>query len=183
MSRCLKTAGVTQEQAHAFQAKFWKMHVDSSKAAAAALPRPAPDAAAKATAGTARSRLELLDCSADPEPGADAIPFKQRIRPGMVISWDPAGEYAMFSVGTGKSLASVLAPAGAVGDRVRDVLGGAVKSESGDEKYLCALMTPAVLPGAYDLNLWRQVVVSAEQMESEVLMEWDTATRYYYRTV
>lgn len=157
------------------------MHVDSSKT----LPRPAPDkqetAAAKATTGT--SRLELLDSSADPEPGADAIPFKQRIRPGMVISWDPVGEYAIFSAGTGKSLATILAPAGTVGERVRDVLGGAVKSEPGDEKYLCALMTPAILPGAYDLNPWRQVVVSVEQMEIEVLMEWDTATRYYYRAV
>jgi kinesin family protein 2/24 len=37
--------------------------------------------------------MELLDCSADPDPNTAGVPFKERIRPGMVVAWDAsAGE-------------------------------------------------------------------------------------------
>ncbi|KAK3987339.1 kinesin-like protein Klp59C [Cladorrhinum sp. PSN332] len=182
LARCLKTPGVSQEQAHAFQGKFWKLHVDSTKAPSGSKAAVTSDAPVeKVTKGM--SRMELLDSSADPEPDTDTIPFKQRIRPGMVISWTPTGEYAKFSSGAGKSLAIVLSPARAVGERVKDLFGSPIKAEPGEEKYLCAILTPAILPGAYDLSLWRHVVVGVEEMESEVLLEWDSATRYYYMTV
>ncbi|KAK4225196.1 kinesin-like protein Klp59C [Podospora fimiseda] len=188
LSRCLKTAGVSQEQARAFHGKFWKLHVDSTKAAASTSKTAAvasETSVEKATKGM--SRMELLDSSVDPEPGSDVIPFKQRIRPGMVISWSPSGEYAKFSSGgTGKSsMAIILSPAHAVGERVKDLFGTPVNKAGleDEEKYLCAILTPAILPGAYDLSLWRHVVVSLEEMETEVLLEWDSATRYYYMTV
>jgi kinesin family protein 2/24 len=45
------------------------------------------------------------------------------------------------------------------------------------------MVMPAMLSGSYGVSLWRQVVVWVEEMEGEVLMEWDEATRYYYLTV
>ncbi|KAL2021906.1 hypothetical protein VTK56DRAFT_6501 [Thermocarpiscus australiensis] len=187
LSRCLKTPGVSPEQAQAFQSKLWKLHVDSRRGAGPP----------KITAGSTpsnpehgeSSRLERLDSSADPEPDAASIPFKQRIRPGMVVSWNPPREYAGFSAAGGKDLAVVLAPTWAVAERVKDVRGvqvnpGGVGAEAKpDDAYLCALVMPSLLPGSYGVSLWRQVVVTVEQMEGEVLMEWDEATRYYYMTV
>jgi kinesin family protein 2/24 len=135
--------------------------------------------------------MELLDCSADPDPNTAGLPFKERIRPGMVVAWDAsAGEYARFAVG-GKSYAVVMCPVGGVGGWVRDVRGEVVNpsregGENGEGKgqaYLCAMVMPAMLPGSYGVSLWRQVVVGVEEMEGEVLMEWDEATRYYYLTV
>jgi kinesin family protein 2/24 len=107
----------------------------------------------------------------------------------MVVSWVPSagGEYAAFVVGGGKGYAVVLCPAGAVGPRVRDVKGEVVnpggEGAAAADGWLCALVAPAMLPGSFGVSLWRQVVVGVEQMEGEVLMEWDEATRYYYMTV
>ncbi|KAK4032341.1 P-loop containing nucleoside triphosphate hydrolase protein [Parachaetomium inaequale] len=180
LTRCLKTEGVSPEQAQAFQSKFWKLHIDSQKSVASSKP------AGKPAAGC--SRMELLDSSADPEPGAASIPFKERIRPGMVVRWNPPAEYASFAVG-GKSYAMVMCPAQAAGERVRDVRGELVNPADGEsdrqetgEAYLCALVTPALLPGSYGVGLWRQVVVRVEEIEAELLLEWDEATRYYYMT-
>lgn len=135
------------------------------------------------------ARAELLDSSADPEPGSDGVPFRERIRPGMVVCWDPAaaagGEYAGFAVG-GRGYGMVMCPANAVGGRVKDVKGVVVNPEGHaveGEAYLCALVLPALLPGSYGISPWRQVVVRVGEMEAEVLMEWDEATRYYYMTV
>jgi kinesin family protein 2/24 len=129
----------------------------------------------------------LLDSSADPEPDAASIPFKERIRPGMVVSWRPPSEYPSFAVG-GKAYAMVMCPVQAVGERVKDARGVQVNPPRGTtdgngEGYLCALVAPALLPGSFGVSLWRQVVVKVEQMEAEVLLEWDEATRYHYMTV
>ncbi|KAG7285052.1 hypothetical protein NEMBOFW57_009672 [Staphylotrichum longicolle] len=197
LTRCLKTPGVSPEQAQAFQVKFWKLHVDSM----AQRGKPADDS--KPSAGgfgsesgggvvlQTKSRMELLDSSADPEPGAGGVPFKERIRPGMVVSWrSAAGEYKALEVG-GKSYAMVMCPVHAVGARVRDMRGVVVNNstkeeavqEGESEGYLCAMVMPSLLPGSFGISLWRQVVVRVEEMEAEVLMEWDEATRYYYMTV
>lgn len=73
---------------------------------------------------------------------------------------------------------------------MRDVRGVSVKSGQGEEidegkgeAYLCALLAPSPLPGSHGISLWRQVVVRVDEMEAEVLLEWDEATRYYYITV
>ncbi|KAL2129338.1 hypothetical protein VTI74DRAFT_7930 [Chaetomium olivicolor] len=177
ISRCLKTPGVSEEQAQAFQAKFWKLHIDSQRA-------PASKPASRTdTPEPAISRLSLLDSSVDPEPDASSIPFKQRIRPGMVVSWNPPAEYASFAVDS-KAYAMVMCPVGAVAERVRDARGVQVNDgKEGGEAYLCSFVAPALLPGSYSISLWRQMVVKVEEMEAEVLMEWDEATRYFYMTV
>lgn len=131
----------------------------------------------------AASRLELLDSSADPEPDASDIPFTDRIRPGMVVSWNPPAEYKSFMVNK-KAYAMVMCPVRAAGERARDTRGELVGGIEGDEEgYLCALVMPALLPGSFGVGLWRHVVVKVAEMEAEVLMEWDEATRYYYMTV
>jgi kinesin family protein 2/24 len=48
------------------------------------------------------------------------------------------------------------------------------------KRYICAAVTPAILNGAYDVNIQRQIVVSIEDMEEEVLIEYDSATRYHF---
>ncbi|KAK3317300.1 P-loop containing nucleoside triphosphate hydrolase protein [Cercophora scortea] len=190
VARCLKTAGVSPEQAQAFQAKLWRLHTDS---------RAKPDNnlnSSKMAGGSGtntpittneeETRITKLDSSADPEPDSATIPFKERIRPGMVVSIVPlaAGVFGGYAL-SGKSFVLVLCPAAAVGERVRDMAGEQVNPGSGTQtdRYLCALVLPGFMPGSYGVSLWRQCVVGLEEMEGEVLMEYDAATRYYYMTV
>lgn len=186
LSRCLKTPGVSPEQAQAFQSKFWKMHIDSQRniASVAASKTTAVGPNKPAKPETVRARSELLDSSIDPDPDAARTPFHQRIRPGMVVSWKPPAEYAMFSVG-GKSYAMVLCPVQAVGEKVKDALGRQAKEVAGEASaaYLCAMVLPSLLPGSFGISPWRQVVVKVDEMEAEMLFEWDEATRYYYMTI
>ncbi|KAK0624995.1 P-loop containing nucleoside triphosphate hydrolase protein [Bombardia bombarda] len=213
--RCLKTEGVSAEQANAFQAKFWRLHFDSlhrsgkAGVGAGAVSSPSSHTITNSSRSAEEpsssmpdlSRQEKLDSSVDPEPGADAIPFKQRIRPGMVVSWSSSksvvaawGDGGFYSsvaaaagIGMAKNYALILCPASAVGERVRDVRGvkvnGKEKEEGDGERYLCAMILPAIMPGAYSISMWRHVVVGVEQMEEEALLEFDNATRYYFLTV
>lgn len=94
----------------------------------------------------------------------------------------------------GHNMVVILCPRSAVGPGVRDVLGNEVskvggpsgkEGEEGTEpqSYLCAMVLPSILPESYELSLWRQVVVDVEAMEAEVLLEYDTATRYYFMKI
>ncbi|AEO59677.1 hypothetical protein MYCTH_2308140 [Thermothelomyces thermophilus ATCC 42464] len=221
ITRCLKSPGVSPEQAQAFQTKLWKLHIDSQRALASAnkiaTQQQQQQKGEEGGLPGLMSRMERLDCSADPEPDAGAVPFRQRIRPGMVVGWTPPPEYAMFAqaAGGGKAYAMIMCPARAAGPRTRDVLGNLVAdklattaaargegndtdgsggsgggvggggggSDENDDAYLCALVMPSLLPGSYAIAPWRQVVVKVKEMESEVFMEWDEASRYYYMTV
>ncbi|KAK0710420.1 P-loop containing nucleoside triphosphate hydrolase protein [Apiosordaria backusii] len=185
IARCLETpgGGVSPEQAQAFQSKFWQLHIDSSRSRATSATADKDKSEAKLT------RMERLDSSADVEspPDAKDVPFKERIRPGMVVSYRAVGKAGALGP---KQMGVVLSRAGAVGERVRDVYGVQVNPRDGDnqeegrgERYLCSMVIPAILPGAYDVSLWRQVVVGVEEMEAEVILEWDMATRYHYLTV
>ncbi|KAK4452242.1 kinesin-like protein Klp59C [Podospora aff. communis PSN243] len=181
LSRCLQTPGITPEQAQAFQTKFWKFHVDAQTSH-----RPTTNTKEDSDLGLDPEvlRQAKLNCSADPEPGSDVIPFMQRIRPGMVISYT-AKDYFLGCNWQGRNYGMVLCPAEAVGDRVCDLMGVPVRKKKEEEgrRWLIAVITPAVLPGAYLVNVWKQVVVGEEQIGGEVLMEYDEATRFYYMTV
>jgi len=50
-------------------------------------------------------------------------------------------------------------------------------------KWLAAAVLPAVLVGTYTVHLWKQIVVSEDEMDAEILMEYDEATRVYYMIV
>ncbi|SPQ24384.1 530ded2a-4197-4fc5-808a-d498004358e7 [Thermothielavioides terrestris] len=202
LSRCLKTPGVSPEQAQAFHTKLWKLHIDSQHQLSSLPATTGRDnnnnsssssssssSKTDPLASTAAARLAQLDSSADPDQAAAAaVPFQQRIRPGMVVRWRPPPKYACVAATGGQvAYAVVLCPAAAVGAGVRDMKGvlvnpGGEGSGLGDA-YLCATVVPGLLPGSFGVGLWRQVVVRVEEMEAEVLMEWDEATRYYYMTV
>lgn len=170
--RCLKTEGVSTEQAKAFRSKLWQLHVDSQKAKAAPLP----------PAGVDLDEANYdRTCSKDPDPRSIAIPFKERIRPGMVVSWTPPAGFP-FTM-PGMNVVMVLSAAEAVGEDVRDVFGKTVGGEGRKGKFLCAMVGPAVMPEAYDVHLWQQVVVDVAMMDAEVILEYDMATRYYYLTI
>ena len=124
----------------------------------------------------------------------ESLSFKQRIRPGMVIRWSPPSDFTPRKVGA--NYAVILCPASALETPIRDVtgkeivrsIGVAAASESGREKsssrkYLCSIMKPGAMLDSYEVMLWQQVVIDEEEMEGEVLMEYDGASRYYGVTV
>ncbi|KAK0611673.1 P-loop containing nucleoside triphosphate hydrolase protein [Immersiella caudata] len=177
LSRCLQTPSITPEQAQAFQIKFWKTHVDAQTQS-----RPTAE---EADLGLDPEivRQARLSCSADPEEGSSAVPFMERIRPGMVVSYTTR-DYFLGCNWKGTNFGMIMCPAEAVGERVCDLMGQKVrKGNEEGRRWLVAVITPAILPGAYLVNVWKQIVVVEEQMQGEILMEYDEATRYYYLTV
>jgi kinesin family protein 2/24 len=134
----------------------------------------------------------MLSSSEDADPRSADVPFKQRIRPGMVVRWTPPGRSQIRAPG-GLDMAVVLCPQSAAGAAARNFRGelvnehGATSGEGNGERkpltYLCALVLPSVLPEAYEIHLWRQAVVDVDSMEAEVLLEYDVATRYYFMKI
>jgi kinesin family protein 2/24 len=51
------------------------------------------------------------------------------------------------------------------------------------EAYICPLIAPSLLPASYGTRLWRQVVLRVDEIEAEMLLEWDEVTWHYYMTV
>ncbi|KAL4891908.1 P-loop containing nucleoside triphosphate hydrolase protein [Aspergillus ambiguus] len=129
--------------------------------------------------------------SRDLEPTDISKPFKERIRPGMVISWkQPLGHGSVPSTGDGR-LAIILCPAGAIqggsgsipDDLMAPTENGRTEEKANrtdSQKYLCALVTPAPMTKAYEVNLWRQTIIDIGVMDREILLEYDPETRYYF---
>ncbi|ORY69061.1 P-loop containing nucleoside triphosphate hydrolase protein [Pseudomassariella vexata] len=124
--------------------------------------------------------------SRDPDPAAVALPWRKRIRPGMVISWNPSSPSndsgAIGILDTSKQqLAVVLCPEDAVGSRqpVNEAHRNVIRPQGGHNGYLCAQVMPGAVSGTYEVNLWQQVIVDVETMEKEVILEYD-GTRYYH---
>ncbi|KAF2801423.1 diatom spindle kinesin 1 [Mytilinidion resinicola] len=157
ISRCQKTPGVSSEQALAFYSKLWRLHIDSQAAQASSTPIPG------------------LTAQAEP-----LTPFATRIRPGMFVRYNPS-----HPTGLDTNIATILCPDWAVETKVKDYYGKEVKGMKGEgeRRYLCAMVAPSIMPGAWELDLARQCVVEVREMEAEVLMEWDVATRYWFMTV
>ncbi|EFY99447.2 kinesin motor domain protein [Metarhizium robertsii] len=186
-ARCMKTPGVIHEQAFAFRQKLWQLHVDSrrSKQKTQVDEDDGPD--------TVLSHLNKFDRSSSRELDAltQSIPFKDRIRPGMAVSWTPTKEYDMGCSWEELNIALILCPAAAVGPTTQDTMGhrvdaGSVSNKMADGKYkryLCAMVSPAVLPGAFEVSMWRYVVVDVDDMDKEVILEYDSATRFYHLAV
>ncbi|RTE70789.1 hypothetical protein BHE90_014812 [Fusarium euwallaceae] len=161
ITRCLKTPEVTMEQATAFQLKFWRLHVDSQRPT-----NVKPKAEPKDTNGkTPSDKLGQHGLSSrDPRPEMSQVPFKERIRPGMVVSWNPPDDTPGFYRLPGRNLVTIL-------------------SLEDETSYRCASVAPGFIPGAFAVYLWKQVVAKVEHMEAEVLLEYDVAMRSYYETV
>ena len=187
VKRCLKTDGVTEEQVKAFHAKLWQLHVDSQRG----LTKPK-----NGTVSSRRQELLSMEYSSSREKKSDGNlhPFKDRIRPGMVVRWRPPADFPLRS--EKHNLAVIMCPQNAVGGQVRDILGNLVRQSpllvhNGDSpsdhslhsRYLCAMVLPGSLADTYEVSLWRQVVIDVDQMEDEVYLEYDHATRYYHISV
>jgi kinesin family protein 2/24 len=134
--------------------------------------------------------------SRDLDPTATAVPFVKRIRPGMVVSWNQLpGSDLTLKMPDKIKLAVILCPVEAVQQTVKDILGNmvnpsasehAITAEKGIDshtRYLCALLAPALMVEAYELNLWRQIVIDVGMMDKEIFLEYDAGTRYYYISV
>ncbi|KAK7219976.1 hypothetical protein V2G26_007979 [Clonostachys chloroleuca] len=181
--RCVQTPGVTAQQAMRFYNKIWEMHIDSqrnrqlpskTKSKAVAVPNVGSRSAATSDALEQRS-------SRDTNPGASSTHFKERIRPGMVVSWTPPSKLAE-TLPDNRAFGLILCPASAAGPHARDYQGNSVQAEpdqnGGDSaSYLCAVVMAKTGSEAYEMNLWRQVVVEVGQMTGEVILKYDTISR------
>lgn len=173
------------------------MHIDSQTAAAKGTKPPdsGSNSATESNGGSPDntnipSQFEAMEGFSSREvcPGMKNVPFKERIRPGMVVSWTPPRGYHIGMPYAGLKLAVILSPVKSVPEHVRDAGGKLVNDSDGPvngtaKKYLCAMVSPALLPEAYEVVLWRQVAIEVEHMDTEVLLEYDSATRYYYMAV
>ena len=196
-SRCLKAPGVSVEQAKALRSKLWQMHIDSQRAGDTLNTSESnysnstePDTMIGPLGHTSKLSSRDLDSP------ATAVPFKERIRPGMVVSWNqPPDRCLALSMPDDPKLAVVLCPVEAVPGTVKDVLGNVVNptesehtetkvnSTDSGARYLCALVTPVLMATAYELNLWRQIVIDVGMMDMEVFLEYDAGTRFYHISV
>jgi kinesin family protein 2/24 len=124
------------------------------------------------------------------------LPFKDRLRPGIVVSYSVSPEReAALGLPDGIKLAVLLCPAEAADGDSKDVSGHAVNSKEAERlkngengvtnnrRYLCALMVSGQADDTYELSLWRQIVIDVGSMDKEIHMEYDSATRYYYVAV
>ncbi|KAK1545112.1 kinesin motor domain-containing protein [Colletotrichum paranaense] len=185
LARCLKSPGVDEDQARAFHAKFWRLHIDSQKSGGKKTESKSEAEPAKGKGRKTAMNQEMLSSSVDPDAKANDVPFKERIRPGMVVRWSPPSTFPMGLPGL--NMLVILCPQLAVGPTVRDLTGDLVNrsgfTSTRGTKYLCAMVLPGFMAESYELSMWRQVVVDVEQMEAEVLLEYDSGTRYYHITL
>jgi kinesin family member 2/24 len=161
VERCLKTPDVPEDTASVVHSKLWRMHIDSGRA---------PGAGTDETANS----------SAPPE-GARGTPFKERLRPGMVVRYRRGADKAREA-----EFAMVVCP-GAIVDAGdwrfcgRDEDGG--RGIDMARGILCSVVERAVLKNSFLVNVWQHVVVSVDEMEAEAVLQYDTATRYYFLDV
>lgn len=124
-----------------------------------------------------------LGSSRDPTANSASVPFTDRMRAGMVINWDAPARLQYGPAGS-MNLAVILCPATAFGSSPAHTISGTDSTEEedplGSDAFLCALVSPGVIPDSYTVDLWRQVVVKKSQMKAEVILEYDSATRYYH---
>jgi kinesin family protein 2/24 len=71
---------------------------------------------------------------------------------------------------------AILCPEGAFGEKE-------VEKEDGSKRYICTEISPSVMADAYTLAIEHQCLVALDEMEKEVLMEYDGATRFYFINV
>lgn len=155
---------MTGEQARAFYDKLWRAQIDAQIAEREALQVKASMWAAmakkKALAEEARERAK--------------IPFKERIRQGMFVKTGLKGD--------GEAVVLVLAPEFAFGGTQEG--GKEVEvDEGGFRRFVCARTKVGAIQGAYEVDVGSQVLVGLREMEEEVLLEYDGATRFYFLTV
>lgn len=187
------TPGVTPEQARAMHAKLWQMHVDSQRTGGSSTPIMSNSGDStelkhgQSQTGSKRSSSRPVD------PSAARVPFKDRIRSGMVVSWSEVPSRPNANTSADLNLAIVLCPADSNTCNGAEVPKTAVNPQSAERaktgprksrsQYLCARVVPGSSAGAYEVSLWEQVILDVDMMQKEVILEYDAGTRYYYISV
>ncbi|KAK8127848.1 diatom spindle kinesin 1 [Apiospora sp. TS-2023a] len=150
----------------------------TSTSTTASTSTPAKTAAATAAASTPQQRklqkpfqVSSKPNSRDPDPEAADVPFRHRLRPGMVIRLKPSS----LDDADKPQLAVLLCPE----------MGGDVDSPDKARRnrtmhYVCASLMPVAGKAYYEMNLWDQFVVESSMMDREVILEYNPETRYYY---
>ncbi|KAK8091228.1 kinesin motor domain-containing protein [Apiospora phragmitis] len=143
---------------------------------------------AKAVPNKSSPRVSAKPNSRDPDPDAASVPFRHRLRPGMVIRLKPSSSALLDGdddVDTGSGSGSSGAPQLAVllcPEMTSDV-------DSPDKarrarkamQYVCASLVPAAGEACcYEMNLWEQFVVDSGMIDREVILEYNPETWYYY---
>ncbi|OAF58218.1 hypothetical protein VC83_06584 [Pseudogymnoascus destructans] len=153
VARCLKSPDISPEHARAFYDKLWRLHIDS---------RSARNAASE----TAPAVLP-----GDAPATKSDVPFQERLRPGMMVRIKPEfGGYTKYYM--------ILSPDGAFekdAESREEVMAKRI--------YICAPVVDAVMSDAYNLVMEMPKQVAVDAMEAEVLMEWDSPTRYWFMTI
>lgn len=114
-----------------------------------------------------RSTKKEGEMSKDTVSAGSKEPFKNRLRPGMIV------QLTKTHPGYPIRRVAILCPEGAFG-------GNNEEKEGDSRRYICTEVSPSVMADAYTLAIEHQCVVSLDEMEKEVLMEFDGATRYYF---
>lgn len=187
---------MTSIHAKAFRSRFWQLHIDSQHVQETIAPKRSAGESEGPDTILGHLNLRSRTSSRDPNPNAANVPFKSRIRPGMVVlcnlsQWIPG---ANLNGHDQSYLLMILSVASAATGHALDFEGKPVNiqptsagddvvADSGKQQYLCAIVTPGLLPETYEINVWRHVVVNVEAMEKEVILEYDAATRYYFMAI
>ncbi|KAL2061256.1 hypothetical protein VTL71DRAFT_7529 [Oculimacula yallundae] len=173
VSRCLKTPGVAEQQARAFYDKIWRLHIDSRKA----LEKPKAKAVQSKPSAVSQDVVEASSKDSN-------VPFQKRLRPGMFIEREKAPQYLKKFM--------IMCPVGAFSsdeDKDKNTIptaGQTSPQESQTEdvrKFVCALVLPSPMADAYELDVTKLFEIAVDEMEKELLMEYDAASRCYYMTL
>jgi kinesin family protein 2/24 len=145
VGRCMATPNVTEDHAAVVYSKLWRMHISKQ-----------------------RSEQEY---SSAVDAEKSAAPFKDRLRPGMVVRLRRSNMQKET-----QELALVLSPVLPDGTGFSDQ----ISSQKRVNSYVCANIEPAEFQNAYTLNIWKQKIVHQIDMEAEIILEYDKASRYYF---
>jgi kinesin family member 2/24 len=109
--------------------------------------------------------IDSIEPIEKPQAKFKKTPFQDRIQPGMFVRLVPGAS----KVG-GAEIFMIISPC-----RPEDFNG------CGEERqFICAVVGPGIMADAYELHVARMDMYIVKDMAAEVLMEYDSATRYYY---
>ncbi|PVH88194.1 diatom spindle kinesin 1 [Cadophora sp. DSE1049] len=188
VSRCLKTPGVSEQQARAFYDKLWRLHIDSRKAL---------NSTATKTKGTQEKANDTQIQKAEEGSGSEtvSVQFQKRLRPGMFIERKMSSQYLskfmiMCPVGAFPNSTSTPTSTPSQTTNQQDkhpnpkpsIAPTGIELKDG-RKFICALVLPSPMGDAYELDVTRQYEVAVDEMEREFEMEYDASSRCYYITL
>jgi kinesin family member 2/24 len=136
--------------------------IDQANAFYQKLWRTRIDSRQRSSAIKATERAEPIE---EPQAGIRKTHFQERIHPGMFVRLVPGAS----KIGSAE-IFMIMSPSR---PEDFDCLGE-------ERQFICAAVGPSIMTDAYELHVARKDTYSVKDMAAEVLMEYDSATRYYY---